>query len=793
MKSHPLGFPLIVGLKVTENESISESSFTAIRDLFIKLREQSSFGVLLVHWDPGERAAQVANAAREAGIAYRTREGRTWSEAVDTAAPELTSANMELVETSDVLVLVAALTSQGENISENDLVSYAKGVGRPVIRFDVRTGRQHGDIPERVEPEDSWLAELFETAGLPPDSDLNAIKLKMSAVSKRLSMVTRRWWNWTLLLQALAVLIPIGWLVRRPLDIQVQEVALMTLCAVILLAALSWWLRWRGMQKTWARSRLVVEHARSLLATSGCPRMPALQSLATVPAIRPLRWVSHDPPQPTSFAEWRDLYVRDRVDDQLQYFHKNQKQAETQRKRLTRWATLLLDVTLAFAFAGAVIAFAPHNGDWIRKLGDTRLEIILGIAGVLMPLGLLLVQVLRNVQDLNRRAARFAQQNEMLQQARARLTSVSSPEPAMEIIEDTERQLLGEVLEWYFHAETAEHFFQMRTTRERAPKLKTSRSNKHPSPNLSMMALGKVGIAGFFILRVILGRVPWIVASGAAALTWVMYHEPGDLKSRNELKVLAVLKNKLGETWDPTNERAEHGCVIIVHGLHGHSLWTAQKNDWMQKSADEIEKRMAAFGVPNICLVDWEGVATPSKIYNGVEIETARMLGDVAAIREQAYQVGDQLGVGLALRLADGTIHKDRPLHLIGHSAGGFVVARAVRRLTQLRVAPALLSVTILDTPAPDNEVLFDLPAKCPTDFYITSFWGGRTPSLLLADFSAPNMHMKQYTPPAEKKSALDQHLWAYTWFIETITNSQKWPNEGFNRSSLLKASQEIQ
>ena len=774
-------------------ESISGGLLLALTEVLRKLHARSPFGVLVVHSAAAAWEEQIANAAKEAGAKYQTITGGAWGEAAESANGGLTSADV-LVETSDVLVLVLTASSDDEDPAGHDLVSYAQGIGRPVIRIDGVTGTLQDDIPERIEREQGWLPELFETAGLSPDADLETVKSKMSAVANQTAPLTRRGWKWILLLQGLAVLAPLAWLVRRPVDLPVRETALLTLCAVILLVALNWWLRWRGMQKTWARSRLVAEHARSLLATVDCPHMPALQSLALVPALRPLRWIAHRPAGSVSFAEWRDFYVQKRIGDQEEYFSEKQKQAESQRKRLTRWATLLLDIALAFAFAGAIVAFAPHYRDWIRKLGDIRLEIVLGVAGALMPLGLLLVQILRGVQELNRRTARFAQQSQMLEQAKARLESVASPKPAMEVIENTERQLLAEVLEWYFHAETAEHFFHIRNIRDHSPKPRALGMDKRsPAHGFSMMVLAKTGIAGLFLLRVILGRVPWIVGSGAAALIWVMYHEPSDLKSRNQLKVLAELKDNLGETWDPSEEKAERGCVILVHGLHGHSIFTKleKKDDWMQQSADAIVQRLGGKDqAPNICLVDWEGVATPSDIYDVVlNTKQGRLVQDVVDIRNQAREVGNELAFRLAqLVLEEKKIRRDRPFHLIGHSAGGFVVARVVKVLSQLHSVPTSLHVTILDTPAPDEEVLVELPEKCPTDFYISSPVGGRNALLQLADFSAPGMHMAQRSPPSNIEDLVDKHRWAYDWFIQTIKDPGSDPQEGFNKSPLVKA-----
>ncbi len=764
-------FPLVVGV-VADGSTLSAQVAEGVQKILGQLGERSPAGVIAVTLPDEQTASQLSSAATAAGISC------------ETISDEPTSAEMDLVEASDLLLLVpGAAAGADTDRAQESLLGFVQALGRPVLRMD-GSGAVLGEIPSQLESERGWLSELFEQAGLSPNDSLPTIQKRMDELANRAAPITRRWWKWILFLEGITVLVPLAWLVQRLVFVRIEWVAAVTFFAVLLLVAVNWWLRWRGMQRTWARARLVAEVARSLLATMACPEVHSLAVEAEVPSLRPLRWIARRAASPRPFPEWRQLYLEKRIDDQDRYFRDKQQQSEQQRKQLTRWATLLLDIALAFAFAGAVICFAPDARTWLRILGDFRLEIILGFAGAAMPLGLLLVQLLRGLQEVNRRTARFAQQRHMLQQARLRLGNLSSSAAARRVVEETERQLLAEVLEWYFHAETAEHFFSLRERPERRRSQESLVESKPSTAReMSTRMLSGIGSAGWFFVRVVLGRVPWIVGSGAAALIWIFYFQPADLKSKNQLKVLAELKGSDGETWDPSEERAENGCVVIVHGLWGHSVFTSSKDNWMQQMAEAIEKREGN-KPPNICLVDWQGVATPSKIYNIIGPQTARMLQDVAAIRPQAYQVGDEVAFRLArLVLENRKIRRDRPLYFIGHSAGGFVVARAALTLSKLHLAPSPLRVTILDTPAPDKEILFDLPRCCPVDFYITSPVGGRTPKVLLANFSLGAIHMKQLVAPADK-NWLDKHRWAYDWFKETITNPKKWVDEGFSRSS---------
>ena len=74
----------------------------------------------------------------------------------------------------------------------------------------------------------------------------------------------------------------------------------------------------------------------------------------------------------------------------------------------------------------------------------------------------MLIQIVRELHEVDRRSARFAQQQRLLLNARGKLARSQTPELALEVVSNTESKLLDEVLEWYFHAETAERFVELR-------------------------------------------------------------------------------------------------------------------------------------------------------------------------------------------------------------------------------------------------------------------------------------------------------------------------------------------
>ena len=82
------------------------------------------------------------------------------------------------------------------------------------------------------------------------------------------------------------------WLLRRTLGFPPSVAALGALLAVLALIGALWWVRWRGLQRTWARARLVAEVSRSQVTAAVFPRLPVRRMLDT-PA---LCWKCVKPP-----------------------------------------------------------------------------------------------------------------------------------------------------------------------------------------------------------------------------------------------------------------------------------------------------------------------------------------------------------------------------------------------------------------------------------------------------------------------------------------------------------------
>lgn len=137
------------------------------------------------------------------------------------------------------------------------------------------------------------------------------------------------------------------------------------------------------MHLTWARARLVAEVARSFLAVGNSPvRSSLITALRTVPALQPILWralVFEKQQEPA--PDWVDSYLRERIDDQDAYFESKQVQALKRRRQITRWATVCMDLSLALAAVGLVVALSPRPEFIAWAFGGNYLWAALGLGG----------------------------------------------------------------------------------------------------------------------------------------------------------------------------------------------------------------------------------------------------------------------------------------------------------------------------------------------------------------------------------------------------------------------------
>ncbi len=633
---------------------------------------------------------------------------------------------------------------------------------------------------------DSWYWELLHAAGVSEKSSLEEIQEKTGDLADAAAPKARSSWIWIILIQFICVVAPTLWLFRRGVSISTSATAVFCFVAVLLFVGALWWLRWRGMQRTWARARLVSEVARAISKGNLGKGTELLPFLAQIASIKPLSRM--EPPETELRETWqekKERWIRDRLEDQLAYFKRAKSEADRKRAKFTRSTTLLMDVMLSLSLFALIIFMIPGARIWHRYLGDYWLELALGLGGILLPLALTSAQILRSSWDLNRRSARYERQIRMLKSTRARLSASDSESEDLSIIRQAEQQLLSEVVDWFFETETAEQFLKVRKDKVITQDSGKIQSPSKPSKTQRAFAGGSRGAA--FLFKILFGRIPWMLGTAAFTFLWVALQAPSDDIMKSNLSGSGEILNASGTEWTPDPFLTENGCVIIAHGLHdGYRIPPSDGSAgpdeyfWMWEMQKQIKER---FGMasPNIAMVDWHAEAKPTNTINIPSPHpSTKFVQDVVAIRAQGQEVGDYLAFRLAQRILNGEISRDAPLHLIGHSAGGFVVSRAALKLKEYRIAPKELYVTILDTPEPDKEIKSVLPRLCNVDFYITSSLVQILDSLLDS-----KLHLKRIGSE-ENLGFLEAHSYAYKWYISTIQDA-KAGEDGFGRSPFVK------
>lgn len=646
------------------------------------------------------------------------------------------------------------------------------------------------EVPAATPP--GWAVPLLQQLGLEPGAPAAEVYERANALASRLAPNTRRLWRSILLLEGLAVLLPLLWLMVEQREWSAAVVAASVALCTIAVVGFCWWLRWKRQQHVWSRSRLFAEIARSQIATASWPGHPTRDALFPSPSLQPIADLfSAKTDAAGDFETRRDAYIRHRIDDQTAFFEHSSRKAAEERRRLSLYVTRSLDGSLVLAVLGLWLGFSG-TADWLLSVANS--DLILGLVGAALPLTAILMQSLSSYLELNRRAGRFAQQWEFLKVSRARLAA-SSPEEAAGHVKDIETALLSEVTEWFYQSEHSESFYRTGTAAQSAARDRLTTTNESWGAHLAGRLLHASGIALGFTGRIVFGRVLIVAITSVLTSLLIISRAPRDAVQSTLLRTAdGQLLSSAGPLgwWQPKKEETERGFVLIAHGLHDSAKIDPEEKSksgaasdlhWMTKLQQTIRSNFSDATPPDVCLVDWSLAAKPSETTQllqrvAAEVgknDTAVFVADVTAIRSQAQAIGDVVGYKLAqaIRANPPVIHREKPMHLIGHSAGGFLVVRAACVLKGLGLLPEHTRVTLLDTPLPDIDNLQILlrDGYCSVDYYKSSIFAQNVP----ADHSLPRYRCFTLTPDAAHASpATAAHSYAHQWYIRSADPGAK-------------------
>jgi hypothetical protein len=363
---------------------------------------------------------------------------------------------MATVDGSDVLLAVWDGEPARGKGGTADVVAYARSLGRPVVLIDANTlaiSREHIDKLERTDTSLAKLNELPESPVRPGDNPFKApesiseFQQKCDHAASRGAPQFRRLIVLTVLLHLTATLIAAAALAFEVHLLFVPWLKLLCLAGALGVALL---LRHHHhSHHNWVRCRLAAEFCRSLLATWGLPRASPLFEDLDLPEIRGLSRALHilhsrsSNTQPVPIEEFKAIYVKTRIDDQLSYFRRQEARALPMfnRLKLGFWIATVLAI-------GCTLAYAVCHTAGVEVPDLTRATVF-----YFLPISLPIIAAafisLISINDLQRRVARYREMQLMLEESLKRVAFCQTWNSLERVVLKTERALLQEVIEWH--------------------------------------------------------------------------------------------------------------------------------------------------------------------------------------------------------------------------------------------------------------------------------------------------------------------------------------------------------
>lgn len=364
---------------------------------------------------------------------------------------------METVNHCDVLLAVwDGEPSRGRG-GTAEIVAYARETGRPVIIIDAKDLSVRRENFDRLQVGDRHLAFFNRLPRAPqavghdtPDRGRTIVQdfqAKVDHAATAHAPHDKRLVALTIWLHVLAT-----GLAAAALAFHLHQAALPWGKLACLLAAMAVALlvRHRREQHDWVRCRLAAEITRSALATWGLPRSLRLFDDFDWAGLEPLRRsldILHrrgTRAQPASFDEFKQRYLRERIDGQLAYFRRQQAKALPVLERL-RWgffACSLLAVCFTAAYASHSLVPGLAAPGWVQTW-------IYSFGPVILPFLAAAFMSIIHVNDLHRRVARYHELQVRLQAARQEAGFVQTWGALERVVVKAERALLQEVFEWH--------------------------------------------------------------------------------------------------------------------------------------------------------------------------------------------------------------------------------------------------------------------------------------------------------------------------------------------------------
>jgi hypothetical protein len=363
---------------------------------------------------------------------------------------------LETVDGADVLIALWDGEPAHGKGGTADVVEYALSIGKPLLLLDAKTLVMRREHWHHFEHSDQGLAKLNDLSGVADSHGTNPFRApdsvyqfqqKCDAAASHGAPQFRRLIVSTVVLHVAATLIAGTALVYSIHYEILPWVKFLCLAAALGVALV---LRRRAhSHHSWVRCRLAAEFCRSALATWGLPRAAPLFADLDLPGVRGLGRALHIlhsrsfTAQPVSMTDFKEIYLAQRIADQIAYYHQQEMRALPLFKRLKLgfWiATILaLSCTLAYALASTLQVTVA---EWFKTTVFYFLPIALPV------LAAALISLI-SINDLQRRVARYREMQLMLEESRRKVSFCQTWNSLERVVLRTEHALLQEVLEWH--------------------------------------------------------------------------------------------------------------------------------------------------------------------------------------------------------------------------------------------------------------------------------------------------------------------------------------------------------
>lgn len=363
---------------------------------------------------------------------------------------------METVNNCDLLLAVWDGQPARGRGGTGEIVGYAREMGHPILIIDAQTLAVRRENFEQLKLGDRHLAALNKLPHAPaaPDAGddpgrriVHAFHHKVDHAATRGAPHLRRLIAVTVGLHVLATA-----LAAATLSFHLHSALMPWGKLLCLLGAMgvALYLRHQRDRTDFVRCRLSAEITRSALATWGLPRSLRLFDDFDWAGLEPLRR-SLDVLQrrsarlrPSSFDEFKQRYVAERIDGQLAYFSRQEARAVPQLARLRAGFYLASILAICFTAAYATHSLFPEivAPEWVPNVVYSFGPIVLPVlaAGFIS---------LISINDLHRRVARYREMHVRLEAARKEAVFVQTWGALERVVAKAERALLQEVFEWH--------------------------------------------------------------------------------------------------------------------------------------------------------------------------------------------------------------------------------------------------------------------------------------------------------------------------------------------------------